>query len=422
MRWVQSALNDALGLRLPVHGMTDAPTRSAIRSFQQREGLPVDGIVGPDTERKLIAARSGKSYRGGEPEPAEPDLPDSSGPQTTPAEHAAAGAIEPASMSPATQSEFEWESLAGPIPSADPAAVRSRIAAGWSGPNVPVDHADSRRHSGGGAGIKIPDREVAVTLAMAAKKVPGLGISLEQLLVRHQVESGGIPVELLLAFIRREAGTHLFADATAGYWAKDKTGKPVRYVPSPLFYELGVFQTPAGLHGCIPAGDNGAQRSCRYEPPGYNVKDSEFGKGWHRLAGTYPTTDNWTDPTMQVRIGLRNLNSPAEAIRKEFAELFPSQKSEWYWRMAVLYSFSAGTGWTRAFLRQYKEDLLARPEAQRWDFLRGRKAQRRIAVNKKIRIEVKTFNPENVDQKMALAAKLRTVRRASTTQSRGGKQ
>jgi hypothetical protein len=152
------------------------------------------------------------------------------------------------------------------------------------------------------------------------------------------------------------------------------------------------------------------------------VKDSEFGKGWHRLAGTYPTTDNWTDPTMQVRIGLRNLNSPAEAIRKEFAELFPSQKSEWYWRMAVLYSFSAGTGWTRAFLRQYKEDLLARPEAQRWDFLRGRKAQRRIAVNKKIRIEVKTFNPENVDQKMALAAKLRTVRRASTTQSRGGKQ
>jgi peptidoglycan hydrolase-like protein with peptidoglycan-binding domain len=33
--------------------------RNAVREFQQRERLPVDGIVGPDTERALIAARSG---------------------------------------------------------------------------------------------------------------------------------------------------------------------------------------------------------------------------------------------------------------------------------------------------------------------------------------------------------------------------
>jgi hypothetical protein len=257
---------------------------------------------------------------------------------------------------------------------------------------------------------------------MAAKKIPRLGISLEQLLVRHQLESGGVPIELLLAFIRREAGTHLFEDATAGYWAKDKKGKPIRYVPSPRFYELGVFQTPAGLHGCVPAGDNGVQRSCRHKPPGDNVKDSEFGKGWHRLTGTYPTTENWTDPTMQVRIGLWNLNGPAETIRKEFGELFPSQKSEWHLRMAVLYSFSAGTDWSRAFLSQYKKDLLALPEARRWDFLRGKKAQRRIHVNKIMRVEVKTFNPENVDQKMALAEKLLTVRRVSTAQSPGGKR
>jgi hypothetical protein len=63
MRWVQRALNDVLGLRLPVHGIADAATRSAIRSFQQREGLPVDGVVGPDTERALLAARSGESPR-----------------------------------------------------------------------------------------------------------------------------------------------------------------------------------------------------------------------------------------------------------------------------------------------------------------------------------------------------------------------
>ena len=61
MRWVQSALNDVLGLRLPVDGIMDAATRSAVRSFQQREGLPVDGIVGPDTREALLRARSGKT-------------------------------------------------------------------------------------------------------------------------------------------------------------------------------------------------------------------------------------------------------------------------------------------------------------------------------------------------------------------------
>ena len=54
---MQSALNDVLGLQLPLNGIGDAATRSAIRSFQQREGLPVYGVVGPDTERALIAAR-----------------------------------------------------------------------------------------------------------------------------------------------------------------------------------------------------------------------------------------------------------------------------------------------------------------------------------------------------------------------------
>ena len=63
MRWVQSALNVVLGLRLPIDGIADSATRSAIRSFQKREGLPVDGVVGPETERALIAARRGESSR-----------------------------------------------------------------------------------------------------------------------------------------------------------------------------------------------------------------------------------------------------------------------------------------------------------------------------------------------------------------------
>jgi hypothetical protein len=52
-------LNKILGLRLAVDGITGAQTRSAIRSFQQRSGLPADGIVGPQTEGALIRAGAG---------------------------------------------------------------------------------------------------------------------------------------------------------------------------------------------------------------------------------------------------------------------------------------------------------------------------------------------------------------------------
>lgn len=254
------------------------------------------------------------------------------------------------------------------------------------------------------------DRDVGKTLAMAAKKVPDLGITLEELLVRHKADSGSIPIEVLLAFIYFEAGTRLFKDATAGH--KDKKSK--KYVPIPAFYELGIFQTPAGDHGCIPEGPKGDQSRCKYEAPGHNVEKSPFGKGWRRFKQTYPTRDNWRDPTMQVRIGLWNLRSPGERVATEFPALFPSRQSEWYLRMAVLYSFSKGAGWTRAYLSKYKNALLALPESQRWDFLRGKQANYKNPVTKKIK--TKTFDPENVDKKMALAAKLRAVRGATVTQ------
>ena len=57
VRWVQSALNQIMALHLPIDGVMGAETRSAIRSFQKRQGLPVDGAVGPDSERALIVAR-----------------------------------------------------------------------------------------------------------------------------------------------------------------------------------------------------------------------------------------------------------------------------------------------------------------------------------------------------------------------------
>jgi outer membrane protein OmpA-like peptidoglycan-associated protein len=53
VRWLQQALNQILGLRLKIDGANGPQTRSAIRSFQQRQGLTVDGIVGSKTDAAL---------------------------------------------------------------------------------------------------------------------------------------------------------------------------------------------------------------------------------------------------------------------------------------------------------------------------------------------------------------------------------
>jgi outer membrane protein OmpA-like peptidoglycan-associated protein len=55
IRWLQSALNRVLGLRLAVDGIAGPQTRSAIRSLQRRQGLTVDGIAGPRTFAALHA-------------------------------------------------------------------------------------------------------------------------------------------------------------------------------------------------------------------------------------------------------------------------------------------------------------------------------------------------------------------------------
>lgn len=54
--WVQQSLNRIMGLRLAVDGISGTQTRSAIRSFQQRQGLKADGVVGSQTEQALTGA------------------------------------------------------------------------------------------------------------------------------------------------------------------------------------------------------------------------------------------------------------------------------------------------------------------------------------------------------------------------------
>jgi len=59
VRWVQQCLNRFLGLRLPLDGIASPQTRSAIRMFQERRGLPITVLAGPETEAALTGACRG---------------------------------------------------------------------------------------------------------------------------------------------------------------------------------------------------------------------------------------------------------------------------------------------------------------------------------------------------------------------------
>lgn len=115
--WVQSSLNLLLGFQLPVTGVMDAATRDAIRRFQSQNGLPVDGIVGPETRQALVAARQGAPMApppaglpgppDPEPVPPEPPVPaDSGAPPATPGDPGA-GELE-AMVEGALEREAEW--------------------------------------------------------------------------------------------------------------------------------------------------------------------------------------------------------------------------------------------------------------------------------------------------------------------------
>jgi hypothetical protein len=56
IRWIQESLNQVGRATLDVDGVLNPETTGAIRRFQQRHGLVVDGVVGPLTEQALIDA------------------------------------------------------------------------------------------------------------------------------------------------------------------------------------------------------------------------------------------------------------------------------------------------------------------------------------------------------------------------------
>lgn len=53
VRWLQEALNQVLGTMLVADGLYGEETRRAVRLFQQRFGLQVDGVAGPITMARL---------------------------------------------------------------------------------------------------------------------------------------------------------------------------------------------------------------------------------------------------------------------------------------------------------------------------------------------------------------------------------
>jgi peptidoglycan hydrolase-like protein with peptidoglycan-binding domain len=183
-----------------------------------------------------------------------------------------------------------------------------------------------------------------------------------------------LPLPLLVAFSALEA--HGYDDATHGteknHWSR------------PVFYELGMFQTPAGLHGVCTSG---RYADCAHRPPG---DDPRRESAWFKIAhdlGLDPL--RWTDPTVQVRIGLANLERDAATVRRLYPDLFPDPASDWALRASVLMPFGPGIGYTLKLLKEHRAGLRALPEAQRWAALRRAGA-----------------TTENVDKKMALAHKL----------------
>lgn len=64
IRWVQTALSQILGTQLAVDGVWGNETRSAVRRFQQQQGLTNDGVVGAQTDVALRMALSANGQTG----------------------------------------------------------------------------------------------------------------------------------------------------------------------------------------------------------------------------------------------------------------------------------------------------------------------------------------------------------------------
>jgi hypothetical protein len=195
------------------------------------------------------------------------------------------------------------------------------------------------------------------------------------------VHAPEIPTTLLVAFSKVESSG--WNDATHGTAGNGYT--------SPPFYELGVFQVPAGLHGRCTA------KKCEKAPPGSENASSP--SAWSRLCRRLNLDPkNWTDPTTQVRVGLSNLEGDAQIIRKRYPDLFPWPGTDWDLRGAVLLPF-VGIGTANGVIKMYRQKLSQLPEADRWQFLRSQAIGQQPDARRAARMRGLL---DNVEKKMSL--------------------
>ena len=231
MRWVQSALNDVLGLRLPVDGIMDAATRSAVRSFQQREGLPVDGIVGPDTREALLRARSGKTAP-----------PPDGGDQAT-------GTTAPDTEWEGEESlESFWDTLGSWWGGSSPGSSAPRPAAGLppSSRTAPSSQPVLRRGSKGSAVTELQNRLAALGFSPGA--ADGIFGSLTEGAVKSFQRSRGITAD---GIVGSQTWGQLYAQPGTG-------GAQPSPIPSPA---ADRWALPADVRAA------GEAQSVRYDSP-----------------------------------------------------------------------------------------------------------------------------------------------------------
>ena len=175
--WVQSTLNNALGLRLPVDGVMNAPTRSALRLFQERRGLTINGRVGPETESALREA--GRAVG--------PPLAAAAQSDASPADAAPAAAEQPTGSAPAENSgEFEWELDLYHLPSRSTLAPSAGSASATPAPSVKalrknivrIAQREAARWKNGG--LQETDPQVIAVLQDYWKTGPGLSFTAAQ--------------------------------------------------------------------------------------------------------------------------------------------------------------------------------------------------------------------------------------------------
>jgi len=225
----------------------------------------------------------------------------------------------------------------------------------------------------------VPASDIEHARKIAARAVPNMpGVTIASLIEKYRPTiCPEIPLPILIAFLKYESGGK-FSDATHG--------TPNQNPPfsSPEFYELGLFQTPAGLHGRCDSGD---PASCEHPPPGAGTDSS-----WHKLCKKLGLDANdWQDPVTQVRVGLMDLEG-AQHTRNDYRKLFPTKGTDWDLRAAVLLRFAGGGGYVSKRLYAHAPALKALPENERWAYLRSKAQSER---------DKKLF--ANVDKKVGLA-------------------